>query len=193
MGVHYFHGVFSCLHAHQHEWCQLLFIFYPLLIKISHYLHQIPFLPLPPPEYDTSPTRVGMCIYPNLLHCQSRIIYAELRLLPLFDAPLQETGMEPFLESTVAVPPGLGLRCKFLSPPIIPYFPPPTYIVCVPCYLLIPALHHLPFLCAPPPTSSPKPMLYRPPLLHVVILHGIGTRCEEIITNILQEGINRPP
>ena len=76
----------------------------------------------------------------------------------------------------------------FQSPPIILYFPPNTSIFCVSCYFLLLTPYHLPFLCAPPPPSSPNPALERLPSLRVVTFTGIGPRCEVIVLNLLQGG-----
>ena len=53
--VPYFPGIWSCLRTHQHEWCQICLILYPLFIKIPQNLLQTPFSPpsSPPTEYDT--------------------------------------------------------------------------------------------------------------------------------------------
>ena len=70
MGLQYFCGIWSCLGAHQKEWCQLHPIIYPLCITTPHNLHQLTLFsfssvtnivrlnsqstPLPPTEYSTS-------------------------------------------------------------------------------------------------------------------------------------------
>ena len=53
-GVQYFPGFWSCLRAHEQEWCQLHLIVYSLFILLPHYLRQLPFSPPPPPEYATT-------------------------------------------------------------------------------------------------------------------------------------------
>ena len=53
-GIQYFPVIWSCLHAHQQDLCQLLPIVYPPFITLSHNLCQLPFLPPPPPEYATT-------------------------------------------------------------------------------------------------------------------------------------------
>ena len=54
-GVRYYPGLWSCLRAHQQEWCQLCPIIHPLFITLPHNFHRLHSSPPPPAEYVAPP------------------------------------------------------------------------------------------------------------------------------------------
>ena len=121
------------------RWRQLRLIIYPLFILLPHYLHQLPFLTLSHPECTAPPRARWTCMFilatsttyptPNTL---GRGFFICWMLL------FRKRIWRYFLDPTTSVLPGLVLHCKFLIPPIIPYFPPFTYIFCTFCSSLLP-------------------------------------------------------
>ena len=129
-GVHYFLGIWSCLCVHQQEWCQLLLMVYPLYILFPHNLCQLPFSPSTLPEYAAIILNyVSVPLGGALLPLPQPPIPYMIRFLFLTFLSRRQKRSH-CSDPTVAVPLGLGQRCKFLIPPSYPFFPTfPLYMV----------------------------------------------------------------
>ena len=135
----------------------VLSLYYTLsyIFLLPHNLHQLTFLTLPIPEYATPHPDWSFTSPPTVSTANPTSDTPGwgwlLCLILLFRRQIWSCWFDLIVTVLLEV----WRHCKFTIPPIN-CLPPSDSICCHPCYLLIPATYHIPFICSPPPSILPE-------------------------------------